>query len=121
MASAESAAWILENRSVIQSLATCTVGEVSAEVKPPANCGSALADGVEIFVEGLVDEAAELQRITKRTAELERVIPGMKARLENPSYVAKAPPQLVQQTKDQLAALEAELAKLKSDVKRLQP
>ena len=30
----------------------------------------------------------------------------------DPTYIAKAPPKLVQETKDQLAAAEAELAKL---------
>jgi hypothetical protein len=36
----------------------------------------------------------------------------MKARLSNEGYIAKAPPNLVKQTQDQLAAAEAELAKL---------
>jgi valyl-tRNA synthetase len=36
----------------------------------------------------------------------------MKGRLANESYIAKAPPHLVQQTRDQLAAAEEEYAKL---------
>ena len=36
----------------------------------------------------------------------------LKGRLANESYVAKAPPNLVQQTRDQLAEAEAELVKL---------
>ncbi len=116
----EAAVWIKENQKVIETLATCGIGAVSAEVKPPANCGRATAGGVEIFVEDLVDEAAEVQRITKRKAEIERVLPGMKARIENPSYREKAPPKLVKQTEDQIAAMEAELAKLNLDLERLQ-
>jgi valyl-tRNA synthetase len=117
-ASPESTQWIKENQQVIESLATCTVGSVGPDVKPPPNCGRAAAGGVEIFVEGLVDEAAELQRITKRIAEIERILPGMKARIANPSYREKAPTKLVQQTEDQIAAMEAELAKLNLDLKR---
>jgi hypothetical protein len=36
----------------------------------------------------------------------------MRGRLGNESYTAKAPPHLVQQTRDQLAEAEAELGKL---------
>jgi valyl-tRNA synthetase len=39
-------------------------------------------------------------------------IAALKGRLSNEGYLAKAPPNLVQQTKDQLAAAEAELKKL---------
>ena len=120
-ASSESSRWIKDNQQVIESLATCTVGSVGPDVKPPTNCGRAAAGGVEIFVEGLVDEAAELQRITKRIVEIERILPGMKARIENPSYRAKAPPKLVQQTEEQITAMGAELEKLKEDFKRFQP
>ena len=60
----------------------------------------------------MVDESAEAARNAKRREELAKQIAGMKNRLANEAYVAKAPPKLVQETKDQLAAGEAELAKL---------
>ena len=52
-----------------------------------------------------VDEAAEGQRSAKRREELTKQIAAMKGRLSNESYTAKAPPHLVQQTRDQLAEL----------------
>ncbi len=111
-AGAGAAAWIGENRAVIEALANCTLGAVAAEVKPPANCGRALVSGVEIFVEELVDAAAEKQRVAKRREELNKQIAGMRGRLANESYLAKAPPQLIEQTRQQLAGMEAELEKL---------
>jgi valyl-tRNA synthetase len=110
----EWAAWIKENQKVIETLSTCQMGAIAADVKPPANCGRAIAGRVEIFVEGLVDEAAESERKAKRIAQITPQIAGMKTRLENAAYLAKAPPALVDQTKQQLAALEAELMKLQS-------
>ena len=59
-----------------------------------------------------MDKAAEPQRNTKRLDELTKQITQLKGRLSNEGYIAKAPPKLVQQTKDQLADAEAELAKL---------
>ena len=49
--------------------------------------------------------AAKQQQI----AELQKSITALKARLDNPSYADKAPPALVQQTRDQLAEAEAKL------------
>ena len=67
----------------------------------------------EIFIEDLVDAEAEKQRVNKRIAELEKQIAALEGRLNNPGYLAKAPPHLVEQTKNELEAAKAELAKLK--------
>ena len=48
----------------------------------------------------------------KRRDELTKQIAALKGRLANESYTAKAPPHLVQQTRDQLSAAEEELSKL---------
>jgi valyl-tRNA synthetase len=100
------------NREVIELLATCTLKSMDAKLATPANAAKAQAAGCEIFVEGMADEAAEQQRIAKRCDELKKSIAALKGRLSNESYTAKAPPHLVQQTKDQLAAAEKELAAL---------
>ena len=70
------------------------------------------ADGVTILVGGVVDKSADADRIAKEKAELEKLINALKGRLNNRGYTDKAPPHLVQQTRDQLATAEAELAKL---------
>jgi valyl-tRNA synthetase len=108
----DQSAWMLANREVIESLTLCTLKDVGPTVQPPANAAKLLSAGCEIFVEGLVDEAAEKLRTAKRREELEKQIAGMEGRLSNEAYIAKAPPKLVQQTKDQLAAAKAELARL---------
>jgi valyl-tRNA synthetase len=97
---------------MIESLATCTLKEIRPDLTPASNAVRAAAAGVDIFVEGLVDEAAEKQRVAKACDDLARTIKTLRGRLSNESYISKAPPALVQQTKDQLAAAEAERAKL---------
>jgi valyl-tRNA synthetase len=111
-ANADATTWLTENQKVIESLATCQVATIAPQIAPPANSGRALVSGVEIFVEGLVDEDAEKQRKTKRIDELTRQIPAMEGRLNNPGYLAKAPPALIEQTKQQLTAMKEELTKL---------
>jgi valyl-tRNA synthetase len=78
-----------------------------------------MAAGCEIFVEGLIDKNAEKQRIEKEIVDKKRLIDAMKARVSNEAYTAKAPPHLVQQTRDQLAAAEAELAKLEEALRKV--
>jgi valyl-tRNA synthetase len=112
IAPAERCRSIEMNREVIESLATCTLQQIGESAAPPANAAKASAAGVDIYVEGLVDESAEKARIAKLRDELTKKIAGFKSRLSNESYIAKAPAKLVQETKDQLAAAEAELAKL---------
>jgi valyl-tRNA synthetase len=81
------------------------------DVAPPVNAGRLLAAGCEVFVEGLIDPEAERQRKAKHREELQKQEAALAGRLSNAAYLAKAPPHLVQQTKDQLAAVRAELAK----------
>jgi valyl-tRNA synthetase len=100
------------NKAMIELLAQCTIREAGAGIAVPANAARAMAAGCEIFVEGLVDQDAEKQRGAKRREELTKQKAALQGRLANPSYAAKAPPQLVEQTRKQLAEVEAELAKL---------
>jgi valyl-tRNA synthetase len=111
-APAEPARQLTENREVIELLATCTLKQVTENLPQPANSARASAAGVEVFIENLVDPAADAGRLAKQRDDLAKKITALRGRLSNESYIAKAPPKLVQESKDQLAALEAELEKL---------
>lgn len=96
------------NREFIEAMALCTLDAVGPSATEPANAAKTTAAGVTIYVVGVIDAASS----EKRKAELTKQIAALKGRLSNESYIAKAPPKLVQETKDQLATAEAELAKL---------
>jgi len=108
----DAARTIESNRETIELLGVCALKEVKPGVAEPSNAVRATAAGCEIFVEGLKDETADRERVLKRRQELEKTRDALKGRVANASYVAKAPPHLVKQTMDQLAEVEAELAKL---------
>ncbi|HEV7302219.1 MAG TPA: valine--tRNA ligase [Tepidisphaeraceae bacterium] len=98
---------------LVETLATCKVTAIVNELlAPPANSVRATAGACEVYIEGLVDENAEKARIAKQRDDLAKQIAALKGRLSNTAYTAKAPPHLVQQTQQQLADAEAELAKL---------
>ena len=102
---------ILSMKASIELLAVCTIGEVGEAVAPTESAKTVQAGGCEVFVEDLVDPAAEQQRVVKRREELTKEQAALTARL-TPSYLAKAPKHLVKQTQDKLDAVAAELASL---------
>jgi valyl-tRNA synthetase len=114
-ASADQLSQLQSNRDVIELLAICTLAKIGTDIAPPPNAARAAAEGVDIFIEGVIDPEAEKHRLAKRREELEKERAALQARLANPSYADKAPAHLVQQTRDKLAAVETELAKLRSN------
>ena len=74
---------------------------------------------MELYVHGLVQADAEKARVTKRRDEVTKSIAALRTRLGNPAYTDKAPANLVQQTRDQLANAERELASLEQQLAAL--
>jgi len=101
-----------ENRELIELLASCQVKDVKSELGEVKNAFHTTAAGCDLYVEDLVDPAAEQKVNAKRCEDLKKQIAALRGRLSNEAYTAKAPAHLVQQTKDQLAEAEAEAAKL---------
>jgi valyl-tRNA synthetase len=66
-----------------------------------------------------VDAAAERARLTKLAADLGKSVSTLEGRLGNPGYVDRAPPAMVQQTRDQLAKARAELAAAESALREV--
>ncbi len=89
---------------------------VGPHIEKPADAAAATVAGMEIYLHSLIDAGAEKTRLTKRVGELEKSIAAMTGRLSNKSYTDKAPAKLVQETRDQLAAAEKELAAVKAQV-----
>jgi valyl-tRNA synthetase len=100
------------NREIIELLATCKLKQVRSDLAPIADAARAQAAGCEIFVEDLVDAETQTNRQNKQCEDLLKQRNALRGRLANESYTAKAPPHLVQQTRDQLKAVEEEMAKL---------
>ncbi len=68
---------------------------------------------------GLIDIAEEKARLSKSMEKLAKEIGGLKGRLNNPSFAASAPEEVVDEAKANLDAREEEAAKLQAALKRL--
>jgi valyl-tRNA synthetase len=68
-----------------------------------------------------IDVAAERARLQKEIARVESEIAKASAKLANPSFVERAPPAVVAQERERLAAFKATLKKLKDQLDKLGP
>jgi len=68
---------------------------------------------------GIIDFGKERERLKKEIVRLDKNIEGTVRKLSNEAFVAKAPPEVVQENRDRIAADEAEKAKLQEALARL--
>jgi len=106
--------------ALVADLARATIVATGSDVTPPDDAAAAVRPGVEVYLHGLLDKAQETERLNKRLAEVEKSIKQLEGRLSNKGYVEKAPEHLVQETREQLAAAEAEADKLRGQLQALE-
>ncbi|MEM8629935.1 MAG: valine--tRNA ligase [Pseudomonadota bacterium] len=70
-------------------------------------------------LEGIIDVGAEKDRLSKSLGKLEKDMGGLRGRVNNPKFVASAPEDVVEETRETLAAKEAEATKIKAALDRL--
>ncbi|WP_413872360.1 valine--tRNA ligase [Albidovulum sp.] len=106
------------NRPMIERLArldgmtegTAPKGSITVAVE-----GGSLA----IPLAGVIDIAEEKSRLSKTLDKIDKDMAGLKARLSNPKFVASAPEEIVEETREKLELSEDEAAKLKAALRRL--
>lgn len=74
---------------------------------------------VEVYLIGALDEAKEKERISKEVENLEKVIAGVKNKLDNKEFVDRAPAAVVAKEKEKLVTWQAEAEKLKTQLDSL--
>ncbi len=72
-----------------------------------------------LAVAGLIDLKAEMARLEKETAKHKADIAGIDKKLSNEQFVAKAPPEVVEEQHERRAAAEAALAKMSDALNQL--
>jgi len=92
-------------------MANASVATWGPDAEPPATNAHINLQGVDVFVDlaGLIDVAAEIERLEKEEAKLQNLIQGKKKKLENASFVDRAPADVVAKERESLAQLEDQL------------
>ena len=112
-------------RAAAWSEAIARMGRAStvAPLDGPMPQGSAqlLVDETTVILPlaGVIDLAAERTRLEKDRGKAEAEADKVRRKLENPDFVARAKPEIVEENRDRLAAHQAEAARLAAAVARI--
>ncbi len=110
---------IEQSRGIIEALAGSRIAENSPTAAKPENAAASVLPEAQIYIAGVIEKGAETAKLTKRQAELEKFIAAGKAKLANAAAVAKAPANVVQGWREQLAKQEEELAAVMKNLAEL--
>ncbi len=111
---AENLAIVEGSRDLVVRLGRLESLETGAALEKPKGSAAAAVKDLRIFVPlgGLVDLAAERERLRKESAAAEARLAGVRKKLEAPGFADRAPPDVVEKTRQSAAELEAQLASL---------
>jgi len=117
---AAEAALITGAAPLIGALGRCTV-TVSTEATRPPHAAFAAVDSLEVFVNlaGVVDLAAERQRLAKEVKKAEDEIAFLEGKLGRPEFVARAPAEVVERERGRLAEQRRLRAKLDESLRAI--
>jgi valyl-tRNA synthetase len=87
-----------------------------------AESAIALVSEMKILIPmaGLIDKSAELARLEKEIQKLKNELPRIEAKLKNPAFVDKAPPEVINKEKTKLADLQTSLDNLEQQKNKIQ-
>ena len=90
------------------------------EQVPKASAQIVLGEAtVALPLEGVIDFAAERARLAKELEKIGKDMAAIAARLDNPGFVAKAPPEVLEESRERRSDLDARKARLGEALKRL--
>ena len=115
---------ILERwRGYLMPLAGLSELTVSGPGAKPAQAATWVSAEMELFVPlaGLIDFDEERGRLAKEIAKVDGDLAGLLRKLENPNFVAKAPPEVVVKDRARVEELRTRRTKLEEGLARLSP
>ncbi|MEO0587055.1 MAG: valine--tRNA ligase [Planctomycetota bacterium] len=115
----EHARHTMTRRQYAETLAGYEGREFGPHVERPKGSAAAVVGDITIYVHDLLDEETERKRLDKRREELTKAVKQLEGRLSNKGYVEKAPADKVQETRDQLAGRQHELASVLAQLEEL--
>lgn len=96
-------------RAHLESQAGLSALTIAEQVERPKNAATGVVDDMELFLADVLDPVKEQARLTKQRDGLQQQIGGAEKKLENPKFLEKAAPKVVQAERDKLEDLRRQL------------
>jgi valyl-tRNA synthetase len=96
--------------------------ECGPQTAKPCQAATHVTPEFEVYVslEGLIDVAAEKARLQKQLAEKLKHLQAARGKLSNANFVERAPADVVQQQRDLVADLQAQIQVIEDNLRELQ-
>ena len=109
------------HRAYVEPLAGLSELMLQPTGAPPPSSASWVGQGVSVYVPlaGLLDLDEERARLRKEIARVESDLAALRRKLDNPSFVARAPADVVEKDRARVIELEARGAKLLDNLSRI--
>ncbi len=108
-ASEEESVLLQEDASLIGELAGVESMQTGSALVKPKTAAAALVEDWQVFVHEVVDVEAERSRLQKQKEYLEKGIEPLRAKLRNEQFLARAKPEVVEQSRKKMAELTEQL------------
>lgn len=112
---------LTEHSPLIELLAGTEALQIEVSGERPRGAASVVLTGAEVFVPlaNLVDVAQEIKRLSKEKEKYSKELARVRARLENPNFIEKAPEEVVTKEKSRAEELTEKLKRLEENLERL--
>ena len=120
-ADAETIALLEPLKPYFAGMANASVAAWGPDAEPPATNAHINLQGIDVFVDlnGLIDVSAEIERLEKEEAKLQNLIQSKIKKLENPSFVDRAPADVVAKERESLTQLQEQLTTVHKSLEEL--
>ena len=117
----ESSLLMKHSEGAIMALARVADLAIGIHMEKPEDASLQVAGDVQIFVplKGMVDVVAEAERLNKEIGKIEKEIEMFSKKLENPSFVDRAPADVVVKEREKLAEAVAKRALLVGSLEKI--
>jgi len=113
--------WLANNRELLLKLGRVeSIEWLEGENKAPESAMALLGEmRILIPMRGLIDKESELSRLEKEIQRIEKDLPRIEGKLNDPSFIDKAPEQVVIKEQTKLAEIRSNLLQLQEHAERI--
>jgi valyl-tRNA synthetase len=112
---------IEENELHIKKLARCSISKTGKNIPRPEQSVAGLVEGISVFVPlgDAIDVEKEKKRVNEKVEKLQNVLAGIDKKLNNKSFVEKAPEDVVSKEKEKKKNFQQQIKNLRENLDAL--